>query len=120
MMMIEAKLSRMIGTPAVLIFKKMDVVSRIASGVPMIATKLSDMANRIPAMTIEKTRIDERDVLIGSPGPSLLCKPLPTKKKIASTKVSWTTSSNSSWSQAEGKFKSSVYCTVPPTISAVG
>ena len=75
-------------TPAVLIFKKDDVASRIDSGVPIMSTKLSDKANRIPAMTIEKTRIDESDVLIGDPGPSLLWRPLPTKKKIARTKVS--------------------------------
>ena len=86
--MIEAMLNRMIGTPAILIFRKVDVVSRIASGVPITSTKLSDRANKIPATTIEKNRIDESDVLIGDPGPSLLCKPLPTRKNIARIKVS--------------------------------
>jgi hypothetical protein len=94
--MIEAVLSRMIGTPAVLIFKKVDVVSRIASGVPMMSTKLSDRVNKIPATTIEKTRIDESDVRIGDPGPSLLCRPLPTRKNMARIKVSWITSRRSS------------------------
>lgn len=93
---IEAILSRIIGTPAVLIFKKVDVASRMASGVPMMSTKLSDKANKITAMTIEKARIDESDVRIGDPGPSLLCRPLPIKKKIARIKVSWITSRRSS------------------------
>jgi len=92
----EAKLKRKIGIPAVLIFRNVDVVSRMASGVPIILTKLSERTNRIAARTQEKRKIVVIDVLIGYPGPSLLCIPLPTKKNMARTKVSCTTSSRSS------------------------
>jgi len=53
----------------------------------MMLTKLSERAERIPARIMEKIKIEEIDVLIGDPGPSLLCNPLPTKKNIARTKT---------------------------------
>jgi len=81
--------------PAVLIFRNADVVSRMASGIPIILTKLSERVKRIAARTQEKMRIVVIDVLIGYPGPSLLCIPLPTKKNMARTKVSCTNSSRS-------------------------
>ena len=49
----------------------------------MMATKLSDITNKMAASTMLKRRIDVRVVLIGGPGPSVLCIPLPTKKKMA-------------------------------------
>ncbi len=81
---------------AVLIFKKAEVVSCIDCGVPIIATKLEDSENSTAASTMETSRIMVREVRIGEPGPVRLCKPFPTKKKIARTKVSCTTSSNRS------------------------
>jgi hypothetical protein len=83
-----AALSRNRGVPAVLIFKNVEVVSRIASGVPMMLTKLSARAKRIPARIMEKISIEEIDVLIEDPGPSRLYIPLPTKKNMARTNVS--------------------------------
>ena len=66
------------------------------SGVPMIDTKLSASRNRIVARILLKIRIDVRDVRMGNPGPSVFCIPRPTKKNMARTKVSCTTSSKSS------------------------
>jgi len=73
---------------AVLILRNCEVIPRMLSGVPITATKLSERENNIAASTILKRSIDVRAVLIGSPGPSVLCMPLPTKKKIAKMKVS--------------------------------
>jgi hypothetical protein len=86
--MTEAILARNKGMVAVLIFRNWAVISRILSGVPITATNLSEIINNMAARTILKRRIDVSAVLIGCPGPSDLCIPLPTKKKIAKTKVS--------------------------------
>lgn len=59
-------------------------------------TKLSDMKKRIAAKIMLKSKIDVIEVRIDWPGPSVLCIPRPMKKKIASMKVSCTTSSKSS------------------------
>ena len=69
-MFTKAMLSRNIGTPAVLIFRNADVVSRIASGVPITLTKLSEKVKRIAARPQEKNKIVVIDVLIGYPGPA--------------------------------------------------
>ena len=81
---------------AVLILRNWDVAPRMLSGVPITATKLSDRMNNITARTLLKRSIDVSAVRIGDPGPSSLCIPRPTKKKMAKTKVSWITSSKSS------------------------
>ena len=57
--------------PAVLILRNVEVVSRIASGVPITLTKLSERMKRIPARIQENNKIEDIDVLIGDPGPSL-------------------------------------------------
>ncbi len=43
---------------AVLILRNWDVVTRMLSGVPIIATKLPDIINKIAARTMLKSNID--------------------------------------------------------------
>jgi len=109
---IEAALIRKIGMAAILILRNVAVVSCNASGVPIMATKLDDRLKRIAAITLENRKMIVRDVLIGYPGPWLLCMPLPTKKKMARTKVSCTTSRRSStnchWATVARAFMSGI------------
>ena len=60
----HAALNRKMGIPAVLIFRNVEVVARMVSGVPIIATKWEDKLKRVTARTIENRRIIVSDVFI--------------------------------------------------------
>ena len=63
--MTEAVASRKSGVAAVLILRNAAVVSAMAGGVPMTATKLFEKTKRMAAMTLVKVRMTVMDVRIG-------------------------------------------------------